>query len=657
MTSDSSVQGGPVRRSSGPRSFHRLWVLVGVGALVAAACGSSSTGSSSSTFTSVVNINPTTWNASSVPWLSKNVNATGTPPSTPTGTLTMAGSIDVSGFLDPQGEYDTNGYRVLEALDRPLMFYKPSSDFNTATSLTTDAASSYTISSDGTTYTFHLRPGLRWAITDPSSGMPVSGDGEAVTSQDFALGLERECDPTLSPNGNPSYYTATIAGYSTFCSGFEGLDPASTAAQRAAYINANPISGISTPDSSTIVITLTQPASDFLNIMSMFFAAAAPPQSLTYVPFTAGNPVWSDGPYEVQTYTPGTKIVLVPNPYWGATSGNNTTATSWSEDTVAHRYVAEITIDETLSSAAAEDEVQEEIQAGTLDMEWNTVVPPSSLASLATFTNPLFGAFPAPGITNPYLVFNTQATGPLQNVKVRQALEYALDKVALTKIYGGPDFNVVLNQVFGPGAEGYISNYDPYPTPGNTGDATKCKSLLKAAGYANGFTITDFYRTDGNHPAIFEEVQKDFGACGVTVTGKGISNGYYTSQGILQSSASALASSGWDITEPGWVPDWYGPNQARSILPDLFDSSDFPGTNWGDFSNSTVDNLIKQAEAAPTTAKANTLWQQANKAVMEQAPFIPFMGQYTTLIHASSVHNAIYDPFSNDYSIVQCWLS
>ena len=61
----------------------------------------------------------------------------------------------------------------------------------------------------------------------------------------------------------------------------------------------------------------------------------------------------------------------------------------------------------------------------------------------------------------------------------------------MAKIYGGTDFNVPLNQVFGPGAQGYIAGYDPYATTDNEGDATKCKSMLKAAGYPNGFTITD----------------------------------------------------------------------------------------------------------------------------------------------------------------------
>jgi peptide/nickel transport system substrate-binding protein len=641
-------------RGWGGKLPSRLWIAVGLAAIGAAACGSSST----TTGASVANIDPTNWNTSTVSWLAANVNHTGTPPSTPTGTLTLAGSTDVSGFLDPQGEYDTIGYTVLLALDRTLVGYAPSSNFTTATSVVDDAASSYTVSNGGTTYTFNLRSGLRWAVTDPTTGAPVApDDGTAVTSQDFALGLERECDPTLSASGNPSYYTATIAGYSSFCSGFEALPATATPAQRAAYIAANPISGISTPNSQTLVINLTSPAVDFPNIMSMFFAAAAPPSSVNYTPFTAGNPIWSDGPYEVQNYTPGVKIVLVPNPYWGATTGTNTTATGWSLDPNRHRYVSEISINETLGSDAAADEVQQEIQANTLDLEWNTVVPASSLASLANYTNSEFGAFPTPGITNPYLVFNLQASTPLQNVKVRQALEYAINKVALAKIYGGLDFNTPLNQVFGPGAEGYIAGYDPYPTANNEGDAAKCKSLLAAAGYPNGFTITDVYRTDGNHPAVFEEVQKDFGACGVTVNGKGISQGYYTSTGILQSSASDLASASWDITEPGWVPDWYGPTNARSILPDLFGSSDFPGTNWGDFSSSTVDGLITSAESATTLAASTSDWQQANKAVMEQAPFIPFMGQLTTLMHSSSVHNAIFCPFSDQYLLTQIWLS
>jgi peptide/nickel transport system substrate-binding protein len=659
MTSDKLPPGG-----AGPKRRSRRTWIVGVATVGIASIGLAACGSTSSATSVPPQFNPTSFDTSTISWLAANVNDTGTPPSTPSGTLTIAGSEDVSGMLDPQGEYDTVGYTVLRALDRTLVSYPTSSNFTTATSLVADAATEVPtvanggITNGGLTYTFHLRSGLTWDVTDPSTGASVGPDsGTPVTSQDFLLGLKRECDPVLSGYGNPSYYTATIAGFQSFCTGYEALDPTAPAATRAAYVNDNTISGISTPDSSTIVFTLSEPASDFLNILAMYFAAAAPPSSLNYIPETAGNPIWADGPYAVQAYTPGSQITLVPNPYWGSSP----TATSWAQDPVRNRYVSEISINETLGSDAAAGEVQEEIQDNSLDLAWNTVVPNSSLPSLANHSNAGFGDFPSPGITNPYLVFNTQSTadnGALGKVKVRQALEYAIDKVAINKIYGGTDFNEALNQVFSPGAEGYIAGYDPYPTTNDEGNPAKCKTLLKAAGYPNGLTLTDYYRTDGNHPAVFEEVKTDFGKCGVTVNGKPISNGYYTSSGILASSATDLAASGeWDLTEPGWVPDWYGPTNARSILPDLFGTSDFPGTNWGDFSDPNVDNLIAEAEAAPTLAQATTYWQEANKAVMADAPFVPFQTQLTNIMHASSVHNAIYNPFSAQYDITACWVS
>ena len=299
-----------------------------------------------------------------------------------------------------------------------------------------------------------------------------------VTSQDFARGILRNCDPTLAPNGNPSYYSATIAGFSDFCGKFENSDPSESPAARAKFINDamnGGVSGISTPDANTIVFTLTQPATDFDSILALPFASAAPQEYLGYTPLTPGNKIYSDGPYFISTYNVGHELILSRNPQW-----------SQSIDTIRHQYVDEVDIKMDLAGSAANTEVQQDMQANTADLAWNTVVPTADIAGLESPTwNPGLGTFPAPGTTNPYLVFNVQSpnnSGALGQVKVRQALEYALDKVALGKIYGGASLNQPLNQVIGPGAEGY-QQFNLYPTKNNQGDPAKCKSLLKAAGY------------------------------------------------------------------------------------------------------------------------------------------------------------------------------
>jgi ABC-type transport system substrate-binding protein len=638
---------------------------LGVAALGVAACGGTSGASPTSSATPDI-FNTANFNTSGIPWLKANINNNGSPPSTPTGTLTLAGGPDFSDLLDPQAEYETIGVQVDEGYSRRLYYYPVGdSDLSKQVQIVPDVASGMpTVSADGKTYTIHLKSGVMWDTSPP----------RPVTSQDFEIGLKRECDPVIQPLGNPGYYSTLIAGYSTFCTGFGALSATASPAARKAYIMDHSISGIQTPDSSTIIFTLNNPAVDFLNLLAMDFAAAAPVEELNFIPETPGNPIYSDGPYEIKDctgtstatnyddcsgYNVGHSVTLVPNPNWNA-----------STDNIRHQYVAEIDIKTDVPGGlSGEETVLQEMQAGTTDLAFSSdiAIPPSSLAGFANFKDPNFGAFPAPGDTNPYLVFNVQSNnnnGALKNVKVRQALEYAVDKEALLKIYGGAAFNQVLNQVFGPGAQGY-QEFNPYPTPNSSGDPAKCKSMLKAAGYAAGsITLNDFYRTQGNHPAIYQEIKSDFSKCGVTVNGIPVSTGYYGSSGIGVSASTAsagdaqLAQGKWDITEPGWVPDWFGPTNARSILPDLFDGAvSFPGTDWGGYDDPKVDQLVTQAETATSLAAAASLWHQADVQVMRDAAFIPFMTQATPLYHSSKVHNVIYNAQASDYDLFNCWVS
>src|ERR1700694_1807521 len=461
-----SVLGRGIGRS--PGSMTRRVGVVAFAAVAVAACGSASTTAPTGSAAADL-FNPTNFDTSTVSWLAANQNASGTP--VMGGTLKIEGSSDLSAAADPQAEYETTGFGLERAYTRQLVEYPASTNFNKAVTLVADAATAMpTVSSDGLTYTFTLRSGLMWNTNPP----------RAVTSQDFQRGVLRNCDPTLSPNGNPGYYVSTIAGFKAFCTAFEGSNPSETPAARAKFINdgMTGVSGIKTPDASTIVFTLTQPATDFPAILSLPFASAAPVEYLNYTPLAPGNVLYSGGPYAITTYNVGHEIILTKNATW-----------TQSNDPIRHQYLNEIDVKVDLAGSAAQTEVQQDMSAATADLAWNTGVPTASIQGLESPTwDPRLGTFPAPGVTNPYLVFNVQSpnnSSALGNVKVRQALEYAIDKVAIAKIYGGLSLNQPLNQVIGPGAEGY-QQFNLYPNNNDLGDPAKCKSLLEAGGVADG---------------------------------------------------------------------------------------------------------------------------------------------------------------------------
>jgi ABC-type transport system substrate-binding protein len=580
-------------------------------------------------------------------WLAANVNAVGPP--ILGGTLQIEGDQDVFAMLDPQGEYGPVGPMIERAYTRQLVTYPASTNLVTAETPVPDAATGMpTVSADGLTYTFRIKSGVKWNTTPPRQ----------VTSQDFKRGIERNCDPTLAPLGNPTYYTATIASFASFCTAFSAMKPASPPAARAAYINDNDkdVLGIQTPNSSTIVFKLIQPASDFLNILAQPFASAAPVEDLNYVPVTPGNPVYSDGPYQVAKYDVGHEIDLEHNPAW-----------SQSTDTIRHDYVTFIDIKLDLPGTGAAEDVQDDIATGAADLATSTRVPADDVAALTRpVWNSQYGVFPQAGSSTPFVRFNVLSpnnNGALADKQVRQALEYAINKVAINNIFGGASLAEPLNQVIGPGAEGYAP-IDDYHTQDNMGDPGECKKLLTAAGYPDGLTLKDIYID--YLPLVvevFPEVQADFARCGVTVTPELVSNqsDFYGPSFGLSASADVLKQpTTWDITtSTGWGPDWFGPANGRAILPDLFDSAyGIPGVgDFGGYDDKTVNALVDQAERATSLAAAAKIWHEADEQVMADAAFIPLQTELTPLFRSVRVHNAIFIPFSNSYDITQVWLS
>ena len=208
----------------------------------------------------------------------------------------------------------------------------------------------------------------------------------------------------------------------------------------------------SAPNATTLVFHLVNPAPDFPNILAMPFSSARPVEYDQYVPDSAQwrQHTLSDGPYEITKYVASKEFVLERNPAWNQAS-----------DPLRHAYVDEIDVTEGLT----QDNVQQQIEAGTGDMDWDVTPPAQDLPKLEAAKDSRLVIGPSGPYyvaINTYLALN-QYAGPMKNKLVRQAANYAVNKNAIVQIYGGPTIAAPANQVVLPGNVGYIKNYNPYP--------------------------------------------------------------------------------------------------------------------------------------------------------------------------------------------------
>ena len=557
------------------------------------------------------------------------------------GTLEFVSAGDID-YMDPMISYYAPSAQLEQAWTRQLVSYLPSNNATTGTTIAADAASVVPtranggISPDGLSYTFHIRPGVRWD----------SSPARQVTSFDFLRGFKAMCNPTLGV-GNPLYYLPVITGMTAYCDNYANAfkTTSATAAAEAAYQNNHPISGISTPNSMTIKFTLTQPANDFLNILAMTFASARPAEYDSYLP---GSPVaaqhtLSDGPYRITLYKPLKEIVMSKNPAW-----------QQSSDPLRHQYVNQIVVHEGVSNSQTE---LTEVQSGAADLMWDIPPPTSAIPALAAQHNPGLHIIDNTGTEAPYLVFNEQspdAGHAMSKYGVREAIEYAVNKVAIAKIYGGTKLNPVLNGAIPPGTDGYTT-YNYYPTPNNEGDAAKFRSLLASAGYPHGLTIVDAYRNAGDYPAVYASLQASLKSCGITVTGVPEQDGPYYP--YIEDAPKNNQAGRWDITTPLWIPDWVGNNGRASVVPMFQTNCGIGTTNFGCYSDPKTDADIHSALLSPTEAAAGPYWARAGQQVMKDAAIVPLTTQDMVLFAGKRVQNLIYSPLYEQFNITQLWLS
>jgi len=585
-----------------------------------------------------------------------------TPAASSAGTPVYGGTLNIvaSGgpdHIDTVPAYYTADYELERGYARQLVSYPTvpatstsSAGWTTDTTPVADVATGVPtvanggITDGGLTYTFHIKAGVDW------DSNPV----RQVTSQDFLREFKAFCNP-VSPVGNETYYISTIAGMNAYCNSEARYfaNPkvhASTAANIAGFQNSSSITGITTPNSSTIQFTLIQPASDFLYMMAMPFASARPAEYDAYVPnsLQLDQHTLSDGPYQITSYIPGKSITMARNPAW-----------KQSTDPVRHDYVAKVQV--TLGVTSASTQLAD-MEAGTEDLPMDTAINPASISGLLAANAPNFHIWPDSDLY-PYAVFNLRspdANGAMGKLLVRQAIEYGLDKAAAVKAIGGPAVAQVSDTVVPPGNVGYV-NYNLYPDDNGQGNVAMCKSDLAKAGYPNGLTLLYMYENDSSDTRIFTAIQASLAPCGVTLQGKPEPGSSIFVD--LGDGPEGNQAGDWDMGQAIWFPDWFG-NNGRTTVQALFEGPDcgINTVNDGCYDNATVNGLIGQAESATSLAQAGSYWHQADQDIMSDAAIVPIMSQQYPIYASARVRGvnyptAIFAPNIGDPDITNVWLA
>jgi peptide/nickel transport system substrate-binding protein len=388
----------------------------------------------------------------------------------PGGTLKVALVSDVQNAFDPQKEYYGVAWEYFQCcLLRTLLSYNGKTTEQDGAELFPDLATKDPeISPDGLTWTFSIKPGLHYA--------PPFDDVE-ITATDFIRAMEREADPQSNVGGY-SFYYSVIEGFEDFGAG-----------------KADEISGLKAPDDHTLEVTLTAPTGDLGYRFAMPAAAPIPPNpddpkarmgaaeghDDDYGRFlVASGPYMFEGsqnmdfsqPADNQKpapgYQPGRSIVLVRNP-------------SWSADSDDLRPSYPDTIETTIGGVSEDLSLQ--VDAGDIDLVLDGVPPADQVRRYSTDPALQDQLHSNPSDAVRYIEMNL-ANPPFDDIHVRRALNWAIDKQGLLQLRGGPVFGEVAGHIMVDSLQNNIlQGYDPFETPEGAGDIDKAKAEMAQSKY------------------------------------------------------------------------------------------------------------------------------------------------------------------------------
>jgi peptide/nickel transport system substrate-binding protein len=563
----------------------RFGTLLAAGAIIVAACGGSTATSAPAS------------QASAEPGQSAEASPSadaGAPKDG--GTLVVAIPGDIK-RTDPALIDDSNTSYVMQNVMEGLVSLKP----GTTGELEPALAESWDLSDDGLTYTFKIRPGVKF-----HDGTDV--DAAAVKyNYDRWLAFPKELQ-------DYSYYAGAVFG------GY-GAD--------------SNIASTDAPDPSTFVITLKNPSSSFLLTQTLTPFAISSPTALkdgkadntvldvTQIPYAQGGPnsMIGTGPYKFKSWTLGDNVTIEKNPDY------------WNADKAGH-------VDEIVFKPVAE-EAQRLNGLSTGELDIAQTIAPIDIAAIQS--NADLQVIDRGKSCNLFHLGLNQNYPLIKNPKIREAIAYAINKQALIDaFYAGQ--GVPADNWMPPDTQYYKAENLP------TYDPEKAKALIAESGETD-LTLDFWYPSDVTRPympdpkGIFEAISRDLEAVGFTVK----PNTATWNPDYLDAEASGKYPA-WLI---GWTCDWAGPDNFLSAA--LFHYTDGKPNPEFAYTNDELNQTMQSALAATDDATAKQLWEKAQDLIRADIPSIPLVHSTPPAAARADVKGFVGSGALNEY-LNSVWL-
>ena len=439
------------------------------------------------------------------------------------------------------------------------------------------------VSDGGKTYTLTLRKGLKYS------------NGEPVKASDFTHALER----VYKLNSSGGYFYEDIVGAEEFEKTKKGG-----------------IRGVETDDKTgTVTIHLNAPQGAFDNELALPFVAPVP--ASTPDKDLSAEPPPGTGPYAITEAKPGRGWEYERNPQWAT---NNAKLLPQ----IPSGHVDKIKI-EVLRNPQTE---VNDIESGKIDWMQNELPPDRYASVVSKYEGSQFRIEP---VVSTYFFWMNTTVEPFNDLKVRQAVNYAINPAAMERIYSGRLKG--LQQILPPGMPGY-QKLDLYPY-----NLKKAKELIAEANPSDReitvWTDTEEASKDAAtyYAGVLEEI-------GFKTTLKVLDpDNYFT---VIGNSSTPDLDTGW----ASWFEDY--PHPDDFLGPMLAEESIAPtnGTNLARYANPTLSKKLAELGEEPLGPQQEAGYAQLDKEFMEEAPLAPY-GTSTSSTFVSSaidLENVVFNP-------------